>query len=226
MDELLAALRAGAAPGSTTAERHAAAAVCRALLIALETAPGQPLSLLAISAPQAAFAVGQEPHAESPPDPTGEASDAPAGDEWDRGDTQDDEADGLHDEADGVADDADEASAESDVQLCDASEVPPHTAPPARSPTVPAGAATPTPSMPSLDPNAVAALFQAARAMPTEQLLDLAILHMRSRLKEKGVQVPASPPSSVRFQLVPIPSEIRASTAPNYSARAYRPDAR
>lgn len=55
MEELLAVLCAGTASGSSVAERADAAAACRILLAALETAPGQPLSLFTASAHHAPY---------------------------------------------------------------------------------------------------------------------------------------------------------------------------
>ncbi len=71
--------------------------------------------------------------------------------------------------------------------------------------TVPMPAAVPLrpPAFP-IDPQAVASLIEAARTLPTETMLDLAISHVRSLVQAKGQPVPqASAP--VRFHLVPLP---------------------
>jgi hypothetical protein len=100
-----------------------------------------------------------------------------------------------------------------EARLCDAAEVPPYQnaagfVDPFRfgAPPPPAPPAAP------IDVNAVASMVRAARAMPTEQVLDLAITHMRDRLRARGEAIPKAPSSGVRFHLVPIPSNTRDST--------------
>ncbi len=71
--------------------------------------------------------------------------------------------------------------------------------------TVPMPAAVPLrpPAFP-IEPQAVASFIEAARTLPTETMLDLAISHVRSLVRAKGQPLPqASAP--VRFHLVPLP---------------------
>ncbi len=76
-----------------------------------------------------------------------------------------------------------------------------------------------------IDPQAVASLIEAARTLPTETMLDLAISHVRSLVQAKGQPMPqASAP--VRFHLVPLPPTLhepmegRGIVAPGIKARS------
>jgi hypothetical protein len=220
MDELFDVLRTGTAPGSPPAARQAAAAVCRAFLIALEAPPGQPL--LAFSSPTAPTPSA----AAEPPGPLsaisrGDGTNTPPVREVDRN-----AASNMSEECLARAGDAEGELARDDAvcaetitssvtesvvpssaeaRLCDAAEVPPYPAaavldyePPFSFMSQPAPPAVP------IDVNTVSSMVRAARAMPTEQVLDLAINHMRERLRARGEAIPKAPSSGVRFHLVPI----------------------
>lgn len=202
MDELFDVLRAGTAAGSTPVERQAAAAVCRAFLIALEATPGQPL--LGIPSPEISSAVTETPSA-SLSTSTAEASNI----------MTDAEAEGVEASTGEVTATSENARAE---QLAFPSHVP---AGIATDPQVQEGPA-PTfeasipfvaqPASPAtlIDAEAVERMVRAAQALPREQLLDLAIAQMRARLQAKGEPIPSLPSSGVRFHLVPIPSAAHA----------------
>jgi hypothetical protein len=193
MDQFFSVLRAGTAPRSSPAERQAAAVVCRLLLTALETPPGQPLafpggpSTVEAPAPSAEVSTGGTEPTQSaapaqlaPDAPTKAASLALAPD--------------LAEPAAPVALDSASDALEGARVAADAA------------PQIPTASA---PRMP-LDPAAVAALVRAARNVPTDHLLDLAIVRVQSLLKERG-QVPPSPaPSPLGFPIVPLSASLLA----------------
>jgi hypothetical protein len=62
LDALILQLRVGVAPGATPAQKQQATVVCRLLLAALETQPGQPLAVpIGVTAPAAAGAPPPSP---------------------------------------------------------------------------------------------------------------------------------------------------------------------
>jgi hypothetical protein len=222
MDELLAALRTGAAPGSTATEREAAAAVCRAFLIALETEPGQPLSPFAKTPPPHVIDVTEEP-----PPPSSTAASALSVESLDATTDELSEEEGL---VEGEEEPTDDDTEENPATCPEEEEdgVSPHdTEAPSSSPQPPSSSPSMPPQIPNtpLDPRAVATLFQAARSLPTEQLLELAIMHMRTQLKAKGADAPASRPG-VRFNLVQIPPDVRAIENSTLSSLYRRSDER
>lgn len=222
MDELFDVLRTGTAPGSPPAARQAAAAVCRAFLIALEATPGQPL--LSFSSPTAPTPTptAAEPLGAPAAIPGGDGSTSPVRE------VEPDDASSVSEERFAEGGEIEEALARdgavaaepltssatesvvpsrSEARLCDAAEVPPYQnaagfVDPFRfgAPPPPAPPAAP------IDVNAIASMVRAARSMPTEQALALAISHMRDRLRARGEEIPKAPSSGVRFHLVPIPS--------------------
>lgn len=192
MDQFFSVLRAGTAPRSSPTERQAAAAVCRLLLSALETPLGQPLAL-----------PGGPPTSEAPvtfaegsPGETEPAQGAPAQVDPD-----------APTKAASLALSRDLAEAEAPGAIPPASHAAEETrVVPDAAPSSPTASA---PRMP-LDPEAVAAMVRAARNVPTEQLLDLAIVRVQSLLKERG-QVPPSPaPSPLGFPIVPLSASLLA----------------
>ena len=179
MTEPLSVLADAIAPGSSREQRAAAADVCRMLIAALEAQEGQPLPLSTAEAQP-----GELLPTVAPAESAGPATDE------------------RHPTAEAPS------ATMPDVRQ-PAAEVPP--AEPLPVPdsqsrrTVPMPAAVPLrpPAFP-IDPQAVASLIDAARTLPTETMLDLAISHVRSLVQAKGQPMPqASAP--VRFHLVPLP---------------------
>ena len=176
MTEPLSVLAAAIAPGSSREQRAAAADVCRMLIAALEAQEGQPLPISTAEAQP-----GEPLPPAAPAEPTAPAV-PPA------------------------------LASAPDVRqpAAEAPNTEPQPEPDSRSRrTVPMPAAVPLrpphvpPAFP-IDPQAVASLIDAARTLPTETMLDLAISHVRSLVQAKGQPVPqASAP--VRFHLVPLP---------------------
>lgn len=189
MHELMNVLSAAMAPGSTSEQRSAAAGLCRTLLLALEATPGQPLA--AAAAPTAAELPNQaEP---SPNDETHE-------------DTSEREAENTS-EHEEPSEPTDEAPAAREAAPLSEPERPETTATsePTRR-TAPFPAPTVRPPAPPLPitPQNVASFVEAARNLPTETLLDLAISHVRNLVAAKGQELP-TPSVPVRFHLVPLP---------------------
>ena len=195
MTEPLSVLAAAIAPGSSREQRAAAADVCRMLIAALEAQegqplpaptveaqPGEPLPIVASSAPAASSApvASADPAAHRAPVVPDEPA-APSAP---------------------VAPDAHQVAA-------DAPHAEPLEPESRNRRTAPMRAAVPLrpPALP-IDPQAVASLIEAARTLPTETMLDLAISHVRSMVQAKGQPVP-SPSAPVRFQLVPLPPGIK-----------------
>ncbi len=231
MDELFDVLRTGTAPGSPPAARQAAAAVCRAFLIALEATPGQPL--LAFSSPTApspttaaAAPLGASTSSlerdgtmslvrEMDPDDASSVSEEPVAE---RGEAEDALAQDGAVAAEPLTSSATESviPSRAEVHLCDAAEVPPYQDAAGVVAPFPFGAPPPPiPPAAPIDVNAVTSMVRAARAMPTEQALDLAISHMRARLRARGEEIPKAPSSGVRFHLVPVPPSPPALGAAN-----------
>lgn len=193
MHELMNVLSAAMVPGSTSEQRAAAADLCRTLLLALEATPGQPLA--AGATPTAAELPNQ-----AKPSPNDEATYEP------HEDTSEHEAEALneHDEPTEPTDEAGEAPEAAPLGKPERTE-PTATSEPTRrtapfpSPTV----RPPAPALP-LTPQNVASFVEAARNLPTETLLDLAISHVRNLVAAKGQELP-TPSAPVRFHLVPLP---------------------
>jgi hypothetical protein len=193
MDQFFSVLRAGTAPGSSLIERQSAATVCRLLLTALETPIGQPLAFPGgptapdASAPSAEVSTGEiMPGQSLPPDKAD--ADAPT-------------------KAASLALVPDLAEAAAPVALDSASRAAegPRVAPEA-TPQIPTASAPRT----TLDPAAVAELVRAARNVPTDQLLELAIVRVQSLLKERGQVPPPPAPSALGFPIVPLSASLLA----------------
>lgn len=193
MDQFFSVLRAGTAPRSSPTERQAAAAVCRLLLTALETPIGQPLAFP--DGPSTA-----EAPARSAEVSTGETEPAPSA-------TSAPIASNAQTTTASLALDPDLAEVGAPVALDFASDaLDGDRVAPDAAPQIPTASA---PRMP-LDPAAVAALVRAARNVPTDQLLDLAIVRVQALLKERGQVPPPSDPSPLGFPLVPLSASLLA----------------
>ena len=221
MDDLFDVLRTGTAPGSSLAARQAAAAVCRAFLIALEATPGHPL--LAFSSPTAPSPTiaAVEPLGAPAAIPGGDGSTSPVREVEpdDASSVSEERLAGVGEPEEALARDGAVAAepltssatesvipSRAEVRLCHAAEVPPYQDAARFVDPFPFGAPPPPiPPAASIDLNAVASMVRAARAMPTEQALDLAISHMRDRLRARGEELPKAPSSGVRFRLVSVP---------------------
>ena len=195
MTEPLSVLAAAIAPGSSREQRAAAADVCRMLISALEAQEGQPLPAPTVEAQPGEplpIVAASEPAASSAP----VAASAP-GAASTPGASTDHAAPSAP-----VAPDAHQVAA-------DAPHAEPLEPESRNRRTAPMRAAVPLrpPALP-IDPQAVASLIEAARTLPTETMLDLAISHVRSMVQAKGQPVP-SPSAPVRFQLVPLPPGIK-----------------
>jgi len=77
LEALLAQLRAGLVPRAAPAVKQQAATVCRLLLVALDTQPGQPMSIPGVSG-AAPGAAGAAPGAPPPPPTASGAATSPA----------------------------------------------------------------------------------------------------------------------------------------------------
>jgi hypothetical protein len=192
MDEIFSVLGAGIAPGSTLAQRQAAAVTCRVLLAALETPRGQPLSLLATQVNSEVPTVAESRASEdvAPATPSDDA-DAPSAKEVPE-----------------AASDTPDGSGTAPSAAAEKGSPSPQPAPPQASPTAkPPGA--------GVDPAAVAALVQAARTIPPDQLLDLAIARVRSLLQTRGQSLPPPVAPPVRFPILSLsPSLVSALKDP------------
>lgn len=219
MDNLFAVLRAGTAAGSSPVERQAAAAVCRAFLIALEATPGEPLLRMppanaaaeAVPIPPLPSARGER--ADTIVDSTANIDEAAQEEGVNFDDTE--EEDKANDgSADGFSLNAEDPTLDplAEVQLCEADEVP-LPAETNASPFGPLGSVgfhpESHPAVP-LDATAIGTMLRTVQALPMEQVLNLAISQLREKLREKGEPIPAAQPPSLRFRLVPIPAEVRA----------------
>ncbi len=193
MHELMNVLSAAMAPGSTSEQRAAAAGLCRTLLLALEATPGQPLA--AASAPTAAELPNQaepSPHDE----PTAEPHE----------DTSEHEAEGTHKHDEPTEPTAEAPAAPEAAPFGEPERTAPTTTsePTRRTAPFPAPTVRPPASALPLTPQNVASFVEAARNLPTETLLDLAISHVRNLVAAKGQELP-TPSAPVRFHLVPLP---------------------
>lgn len=199
MDQFFSVLRAGTAPRSSPTERQAAAAVCRLLLSALETPLGQPLAFPgAPSTSEAPVPFSEDSPSEA--EPTQDAAPAQIAPDA-----------SIKAVSSAMAPDLAEADRPAALapanSAAEESRVAPGAAP--SSPT--AGA----PKLP-LDSEAVAALVRAARNVPTDQLLDLAIVRVQSLLKERG-HAPSPPaPSPLGFPIVPLSASILGGKGGSY----------